>query len=138
MTIGIPEIPMDCVLVDSFTNFLEASSKKMNELRKTVCMFEEITDSYCVCDALVTSRGTLKVHMLNRPWLKLASVSSQNLCIKSRYVSGPEAEKPWSEHLFCLSFEHQGVKYFTLMSGDQIDREGIEIADKDELLRGVG
>lgn len=138
MTIGIPKIPMDDELIDHFTDFLENSTNQLRELRKTLHRLEEITNDICLCGASATAWDALEVQMLGEQWLKLANVWPQDLIIQSHYISGPETEKPWPEHLFRLSLEHQGVIYFTLMTGEQIDQAGIDIIDKDALLRGEG
>lgn len=136
MTISIPKIPMGDELIDQCTDFLHTSTELMCELRKCMARMENVTDSY-LCGAKVATReGELEVHMLEESWLMLANVWPYDLKIASHYTSGPETEKPWESHLFCVSLEHNGIEYFTLMTGEQIDQVGIEIISKDALMRG--
>lgn len=136
MTMSIPKIPMEDGLIDQCTDFLHTSTELMRELRKCMARMENVTDSY-LCGAKVTTReGELEVQMLKEGWLMLANVWPHDLMITSHYTSGPETEKPWEDHLFCVSLKHNGVTYFSLMTGAEIDRAGIDVTDKKALLRG--
>ncbi len=138
MTISIPQIPMDDELIDQLMGFLEDSTDQMRTLRKTLARLEDVTNSVCVCDAQVSPYQKIEVHLIWSQWLQLANVWPQDLTIRSQYSAGSETHKPWAEYLFHLTMKHGGVTYFTLMTGAQIDQAGIEIINKEALMRGDG
>lgn len=138
MTISIPKIPMEDELIDQCTDFLHTSTELMRELRKCIARAENVTGSY-LCGAQVSTQDKKPtMHMSGTSWLKMANVWPHDLKIESHYTSGSEMEKPWETHLFCLSLEHNGIEYFALMTGAEIDRSGIGVIDKEALLRGDG
>lgn len=141
MTMSIPKIPMDDGRIDTITDFLMDTSSRMMALQKILTDAEKNLPGFSICGTKVDPKKSdymPEVHVLGDVWMQLASVWPNNWRIESHYTSGPETEKPWNEHLFCLTLTHEGCEYFCLMNGAEIDRRGIVVPDKEALMRGDG
>lgn len=115
-------------------SILNNVSRAMNALKDELRV-AEMEGPMSICSGGVNSLGDAEVHLLGDGWVKLCGIFRE---YNVEVHGSNDRHKPWHERCFKLWFNYNGVKFFCLMSGEELLSHGCMLPGPGDTLKRNG